>query len=60
MSIRTVRGELLCECDECGAEAWGGCQDSFRAFVEELKEQGWKPVKTDDGWEHLCPSCADN
>lgn len=57
MTIRTLKGELVCTCDECGTEEYGGCQDSFRAFIEELKALGWQPHKTEDGWEHTCPEC---
>ena len=57
--IRTVNGEHVCECNECGEEAYGGTAD-FREFVDDLKEDGWRIRKADDGWEHQCPSCSES
>ena len=37
--IRTENKELVCECNECGTEEWGGTLE-FKEFVQQLKEQG--------------------
>jgi hypothetical protein len=55
--IRRVRGELVAECDDCGAEYAGGVQDDFRAFVDEIKDAGWQIYKDGDDWCHRCPEC---
>lgn len=55
--IRREKGELIAECDECGAEHPGGTQDDFRAFVQELKDEGWRIGKDGDVWTHTCPDC---
>jgi hypothetical protein len=57
--IRNVKGELVCECDDCGSEVYGGTLD-FMPFVHDLKQQGWQ-IKRDDTsqWQHFCPDCKD-
>lgn len=57
--IRKHKGELIAECNECGAEYAGGCQDDFAAFVQELKDEDWQIAKEDDEWVHRCPSCSE-
>jgi hypothetical protein len=57
--IRTIRGEFVATCTECGEEHFGGTQEDFRAFVEELKAEGWKIRKEGDTWEHICPECSE-
>ena len=33
---------------------------NFSDLIAELKRQGWKIRKNQDGeWEHICPSCAE-
>lgn len=59
MTIRTDGGELVCECNECGSEVYGGTLN-FREFVADLKDQGWKIGKDEDGWSHTCPDCQEN
>jgi hypothetical protein len=51
-------GEFVAECTECGSEAYGGVEEDFRAFVAELKRQGWKITKNGDEWEHHCEACS--
>lgn len=58
--IRTERSELVClvcECNECGHEDYGGTLD-FAEFVNHLKRTGWKIRKVDDDWTHTCPDCV--
>lgn len=59
MTIRKSKGELVCECDECGTEEPGGTQDDFRTFIEALKQDGWKIRKEGEAWEHICPDCQE-
>ena len=56
--IRTVKGELVASCEECGEEAYGGTAE-FREFVDDLKEDGWRIRKVDGEWSHTCPSCSE-
>lgn len=57
--IHTDRdGELVCECNECGSEHYGGCLE-FGEFVTDLKEQGWRIRKEEDEFIHLCPDCQE-
>lgn len=59
--IRRERGDLVAECDDCGTDTehqLQGCRD-FLEFVAELKDDGWKVFKDEDGeWRHLCPDCV--
>lgn len=62
--IRRHRGELIAECDGCGEIFAGGCQEDFSDFVNELKDDGWKIVRSENddgegngGYEHYCESC---
>ncbi len=56
--IRKVRGEFVAECNDCGTEYAGGVEEDFRAFVEELKREGWRVSRDGDGeWIHRCFSC---
>lgn len=50
------RTELICSCDSCGSEEYGGTME-FRKFIEYLKGQNWKIKKEDDVWVHYCPDC---
>jgi hypothetical protein len=56
--IYRSKGELVCECNECGEERYGGTQE-FRDFVEELKDASWSITKDGDEWRHVCPDCED-
>ena len=56
--IRTTKGELVAECNECGVEHYGGTLE-FRDFIADLKDCEWKIVKDGDEWRHLCPMCAE-
>lgn len=56
--IRTVKGELIAECDECSEEQPGGTLE-FREFINDLKGREWKIKKDGDNWVHLCPTCAE-
>ena len=57
--IRRERlGELVCECEDCGAEYRGGITEEFRDFIGELRDAGWKIAKDEDGeFVHCCPEC---
>lgn len=57
--IRNNKGEFVAECSECGAETYGGTEDDFRAFVEQIKEEGWKVRKDGEDWLHICPDCQE-
>ena len=50
-------GELRVECNECGNEEFGGTME-FNEFLLDLKDRGWRVVKSDEGWEHLCEECS--
>jgi hypothetical protein len=60
VTIRNEKGELVCECDECGQEECGGTEDDFRKFVQSLEDGGWKIRKDGDTWEHFCPDCKED
>ena len=55
--IHKKRGELVCECHECGIEEFGGTMD-FYEFIQQLKDTDWKIRKEEDEWIHTCPDCA--
>lgn len=57
--IRKVKGELVATCTDCGEEHPGGCQDDFAAFVQEIRDAGWRIGKDGDEWWHRCPACAE-
>ncbi len=57
--IRKEDGELVAECNICGDEFPGGVQNDFHAFVQELKDAGWKIKKDGDEWRHTCPECSE-
>ena len=58
--IKRSNGELGVECNECGAELWGGCTDDFQEFIEELKRDGWKIQRNEGEWEHICSDCRED
>ncbi len=60
MSIRRDNGEFMAECEDCGATHYGGVEDDFKAFVDDLKKEGWKIRKDEDSgeWEHRCEECV--
>lgn len=49
-------GELTATCNECGTEEHGGTLE-FRAFVDDLKRQGWCIRRDGEEWQHVCPDC---
>ncbi len=53
---RNHNGECGLECDECGAEFWGGILD-FREMIQAAKNAGWLIHKSGEAWEHECPDC---
>lgn len=57
--IRKERGEYVAECDDCGTEAYGGTTETFMAFLDEIKKQGWKAKNNGGDWEHFCPGCVE-
>lgn len=56
--IRKDHGELVCECDGCGTEKYGGTLN-FQMFVEDIKDEGWKIRKDNGEWCHYCESCVE-
>lgn len=56
--IRKSKGEFVATCEDCGAEFFGGVQDDFRAFVEDMKAEGWQVRKNGEDWEHYCEDCT--
>lgn len=50
MSIKT-----LLECDTCGATL--ELDGPYHIAKEEMREEGWRNVKTDDGWKIKCNGC---
>lgn len=55
-------GEFVASCDEegCRAKAYGGVEDDFRRFVEQIKDEGWTVSRTSAGeYEHRCESCGE-
>lgn len=55
--ITRNRGELVCECADCGTKAYGGTAE-WSKFIDNLKEDGWNMRKDGDEWLHQCPECA--
>ena len=55
--ILNSKGEVGLECDDCGAEFWGGTLD-FREMLDEAKAEGWRVEKLEGEWVHRCPYCA--
>ncbi len=61
--IRRDKGEIIFECDECGADFPGGTAE-FYEVLQDLKAAGWRIRKVedeDDGettWEHYCADCC--
>jgi len=49
-------GAYVISCDSCDEVLETEAED-FDSAIQEMKEQGWKSVKTDRGWEHMCPQC---
>lgn len=56
--IRTVKGELIAECTECGEEFPGGTLE-WADFIADLKDKGWRIKKDGDEWIHTCPDCQE-
>lgn len=57
--IRKEKGEFVAECEECGTDHYGGVIEDFRAFIDDLKANGWS-VRNDGGeWVHYCEDCKD-
>jgi Fe2+ or Zn2+ uptake regulation protein len=46
-------------CEGCDETEEIDTNDDWQAMIAELKARGWKIVKTKDGWDHYCPTCAD-
>ena len=55
--IRREDGELTAECDSCGTSFAGGVQDDFQAFIDDLKDAGWRITLEDGEWTHTCDDC---
>lgn len=56
--IGKKKGEFVATCEDCGAEFYGGVQEDFRAFVDEIKANGWTVRNNDGDWEHYCEDCT--
>lgn len=50
-------GEISFSCDQCEDEEFHSDTADFQNAVALLKAEGWKIVKTCDGYEHICPVC---
>ena len=48
----------LVECDSCSNYLELPNIPDFIFFVKEIKELGWRNIKTDEGWIHKCPKCS--
>lgn len=57
VAIRKEQDELVCECDQCGAEIAGGTIADFAKFIEAIKADGWSVHKGGDTYSHFCPEC---
>jgi len=62
MSIERNRfgfdGEISFECDACGNELHTETAN-FDAARAKLKDDGWRTIKRNGDWEHICPLCSD-
>lgn len=59
--IRRNRGEIVFECNDCGAEMETG-EKSFPDALAAMKDAGWRSVKDEDeegGFAHQCDDCRD-
>lgn len=57
--IRKECGEFVAMCDLCEeGRHYGGVQDDFLAFVDEIKRSGWSISKQSGEWSHFCPDCT--
>ena len=58
MTIRNENDELVCECNDCGAELYSRTA-GFKSFIVDIKDAGWRIRKDGDEWIHLCPCCIE-
>lgn len=45
-----------CDFDVCGEQLEA---DEFHELIDLMKEEGWRSIKLDDRWQHLCPEHRD-
>jgi len=60
MTINTLTPTIYeVHCDKCPFYEAFEYMDSFHELLEAMKAKGWKSVKTDSGWDNLCPACGE-
>ena len=64
MAIKSKQGSYYSttyevHCDKCSNYEVFEDIDSFHGLLEAMKERGWQSVKTDKGWDNLCPVCGE-
>ena len=52
--ITNYRNMKCIECDSCGMRMEA---DTFDEALQLIKDENWKTVKTEDGYEHYCVDC---
>lgn len=52
---RMVTQDLTVYCNGCAAVHIG--TGNFYTTLVSIKEQGWKAINRNNGWEHYCPAC---
>ena len=57
MSIERIKGKFFVVCDVCSDQILGG--STFKAAVSARKEEGWESQRIGDGWQDVCPECAE-
>jgi len=48
-------GKFYISCDGCGEEL--ETADTFDEAKSRIDAEGWKTIKMDNEWVHLCPNC---
>jgi Fe2+ or Zn2+ uptake regulation protein len=48
-------GKFYIACDGCGEEL--ETADTFDEAKSRIDAEGWKTIKMDNEWAHLCPKC---
>jgi len=48
-------GKFYIACDGCGEEL--ETADTFDEAKGRIDAEGWKTIKMDNEWAHLCPNC---
>lgn len=55
MSIQRDGLFYIPTCDMCGHEL--GDSRTYQDALAEIRKNGWRRVRVDDGYDHLCPDC---